>query len=195
MTKTLILASNSPRRKQLLKTAGFDYTVVVSDYSEDSDNNDPVTTAVSNALGKANTVFDSLTCAEQKRSVVLGADTVVCYDKKIIGKPADRTDAENTLRFLSDKTHSVITGFAVVCSGKINTGYVVSEVTFNPLSENVIREYVKTGLPLDKAGSYGIQDGFPLVKGYSGSFDNIVGLPVAEVSELLGEFGITPSAV
>lgn len=192
MNKTLILASNSPRRKELLKSAGFDYTAIISDYSENSTDNDPITTSVNNAAGKAKTVFDSLTDAEKQNAVVLGADTVVCYDKKILGKPADRTDAENTLRFLSGKTHSVITGFAVVCSGKINTGYVVSEVTFNPLSENVIREYVKTGLPLDKAGSYGIQDGFPLVKKYSGSFDNIVGLPVKEVSELLKEFGITP---
>lgn len=192
MNKTLILASNSPRRKELLKSAGFDYTVIVSDYSENSTDNDPITTSVNNAAGKAKTVFDSLTDAEKQNAVVLGADTVVCYDKKILGKPIDEANAENTLNALSGKTHSVITGFAAVCSEKIKTGYTVSEVTFESLSDKLVKDYVKTGLPMDKAGSYGIQDGFPLVKKYSGSFDNIVGLPVKEVSELLKEFGITP---
>lgn len=192
-TKRLILASNSPRRKELLKAAGYSFSVIVAGYHETSIANCAVQTALANAAGKAKAVFDSLAESEKREAVVIGADTIVVYDNKILGKPKDKEDATRVLKSLSGKTHSVITGFAIICADKIKTGYSVSEVTFNVLSEGLINEYVNTGLPMDKAGSYGIQDGFPLVSRYSGSFDNIVGLPVKEIAELLTEFGIIPT--
>ena len=179
----LILASNSPRRKFIMQNAGYKFDIVVSEFAERT-SSDPVETAVNNAEGKALDVWNRL---GDEKAAVLGADTVVFLEKRILGKPADAQDAKKMLRELSGKTHRVITAYAVAWAGGLKSGYSVSEVTFKGLSDKLIEDYVASGLPLDKAGAYGIQDGFPLVDTYTGSIDNIIGLPLSDVRKLLEE--------
>lgn len=180
----LILASSSPRRKQLLSEYGFNFTVVTSDYSETAVFDSPEKTVETFAFGKAKDVFNNT----KGNRAVLGADTIVVMDGKILGKPKDKADAIKTLKELSGKTHSVLTGYALISEDKTLVGHVKTEVTFNPLSSELISEYVDTGLPLDKAGSYGIQDGFPLVEKFDGSFYNVVGLPIDIIEKTIKEF-------
>lgn len=176
----LILASNSPRRKEILKAAGYEFTVIPSAYAE-NDEKDPVSTATDNAKGKAKDVFSGL--KDKTGKIVLGADTVVFFENEILGKPASEEEAVKTLKRLSGKVHSVVTGYALVWENGEKTGYDVSEVTFNELSDELIREYVKSGSPMDKAGSYGLQDGFPIVKRFKGDKNNIIGLPLYKIEK------------
>ncbi|MBE7086987.1 MAG: septum formation protein Maf [Clostridiales bacterium] len=179
----LILASASPRRKALLKEYGFDFTVKVSPYDETPLNLPPKQTVMEYAKGKAESVFNGL----DGDFVVLGADTIVVYDGVILGKPVDKQDAVKTLKKLSDKTHKVLTGYAIVSKKGTICNYVETSVKFNDLTPKLIEDYVNTGLPLDKAGSYGIQDGYDLVKEIDGSFNNVVGLPIEIIKEKLDE--------
>lgn len=182
----LILASNSPRRKEILRSAGFDFTVITSGYDEKGDG-DAETLVKTFALGKAKSVFDALSDSEKQNSVVLGADTVVVLNGKILGKPKDETAAAEMLKSLSGKTHFVLTGYAVVSKNGTCRGVVKSKVTFNTLSEKLIAEYVATGSPFDKAGAYGIQDDFPIVKEYTGSLNNVIGLPIEKIKPILSK--------
>jgi septum formation protein len=184
--KNLVLASASPRRKDLLTEFGFNFSVVVSNYNETlSKDMPPKDLAVNFATNKAKSVFENL--IDKQNSVVLGADTIVILEGKILGKPKNEQDAINTLKLLSNNTHSVITGYSIISSlGEIN-GYVESKVSFNNLTEELILEYVKTGKPLDKAGSYGIQDGYELVKEFIGSKNNVIGLPIELIKDKLLE--------
>ncbi len=120
-----------------------------------------------------------------KTCVVLGADTVVSIDGTLLGKPIDREDAERMLRTLSGIEHSVTTGYAVFTEGFSETGSVTTKVLFENLSEETINAYLDSGLWQGKAGAYGIQDGFPLVKSYDGDYDNVVGLPITEINKTL----------
>ncbi len=180
----LILASNSPRRRELLKEFGFEFSVIVSEYEEKNFTATPQEIVKTFALGKAKSVFENYR-AGQEDIIVLGADTVVALNGQILGKPRDRKDAINMLKSLSGKTHQVYTGYAIVGAGIEQVFVDQTEVVFNTLSEGIIEEYVATGKPLDKAGAYGIQDGFPLVKEFRGSFNNVVGLPIEKFEELL----------
>ena len=182
----LILASNSPRRKELLKECGFSFEIKVSDFDERAFSNDPFITATAFAKGKAQSVFDSLTVKESH--VIIGADTVVFMDGKILNKPTDEKDAFQMLESLSGKTHSVVTGYCVMSSKRISFGSVETLVTFNQLTTQVINEYIKSGLYKGKAGSYGIQDPFPLVKSYEGSLNNVIGLPTETLFPIINEF-------
>ncbi len=178
----LILASKSPRRKDILGKHGYTFTVQVAPFNEISEKDQPIKTAEHNAFGKAKATFDSL---KDSNAVVLGSDTVVCIDGEILGKPTDCNDAVNMLKRLSNKTHQVVTGFAIITKDFEIKGHDKSLVTFNNLSNELIEEYIASGLPLDKAGAYGIQDGYPLVKKYTGSFNNIVGLPIEIIKPIL----------
>ena len=120
---------------------------------------------------------------------MIGADTVVAFGGRILGKPKDRSDARDTLRLLSGRTHQVYTGVCVAAGGSVRSGVECSEVTFYPLTEAAIEVYLDTGSPMDKAGSYGIQDGFGIVESYRGDYGNIVGLPAALTARLLREAG------
>jgi septum formation protein len=175
----LILASNSPRRKELLQSKGLDFKVISSNYNEEYFSSDPVQTAVQFALGKASDVFQSL--QNKDGIIVLGADTVVFHEGKILGKAPNDSIAKKMLKSLSGKTHSVITGYALISKEKTITGFSESSVKFNDLSEGIIDDYIASGLYKGKAGSYGIQDGFPLVESFTGDYNNIVGLPVDEI--------------
>ena len=180
----LILASKSPRRKELLTKFGYTFEIVEAEYEELSVLDDPIQTAKSNALGKAMSVFDKL---GDENAVVLGADTVVFLDGEILGKPIDDRHAMSMLLRLSGKEHTVVTGWAIVTKDKQVVKETESKVVFNELELETILEYVKSGLPLDKAGSYGIQDGYGLVKEYIGSLNNIIGLPVEEIMPYLDQ--------
>ena len=178
----LILASNSPRRKEILKDAGFEFIIKQSDYDETTFSDNPIETALTFALGKAKAVFNVLS---DKSNVVLGADTVVFYNGKILGKPKDEKEAVRMLKTLSNKTHLVVTGYAIITKDKTICDCCKTQVTFNDLSDELIDSYIKSGLYKGKAGSYGIQDNYPLVKRYEGSLSNVIGLPIEEIAPLL----------
>ena len=178
----LVLASNSPRRKQLLNSFGFDFEVVGSNYQENASDLTPQEMVKTFALGKAKDVFDSL---KGQDVLVLGADTVVSLDDKILGKPKDKQQAIEMLKELSGKIHQVWTGYAIISKDGIYTDAVKTDVVFNQLPISLIVDYVATGKPFDKAGAYGIQDGFDLVKEYNGSYNNVVGLPIEEIAPFL----------
>lgn len=181
----LVLASASPRRREILTNAGYGFSVEKSEFKEVLYPSDPVSTVLDNAKGKAEDVFFTL---KDRDAVVLGADTVVVLDGKIIGKPKDEKEAENTLRALSGNTHTVYTGFAIVTENGTVKDHVESKVTFPVLTEETINAYVKSGKPMDKAGSYGLQDGFISIKSFTGSKENIIGLPIEKVKPLLDGF-------
>ena len=178
----LILASNSPRRKDLLRKAGYEFDIIVSPYEENLTSCDPVFTAETFAFGKAQAVFDML-C--DNSALVVGADTVVYLDGKILGKPENEIEAVKMLKSLSGKTHKVITGYAVISKNIVVKGSVKTSVTFNDLSEKLISEYINSGLWQGKAGAYGIQDPFALVKSYDGSLNNVIGFPTETVFPII----------
>ncbi len=178
----LILASKSPRRRELLTKFGYEFKVVEADFVEKDIVLNPVDTAKNNALGKARAVFNLL---KNKETVVLGADTVVFIDGEILGKPIDDRHAMSMLLRLSGRTHKVVTGWAIITGDSEIVEFCQSQVTFNELELEDILSYVKSGLPLDKAGSYGIQDGYGLVKQFNGSLNNIIGLPIEEIKQAL----------
>ncbi len=178
----IILASNSPRRKELLESKNIKFKVIPATKEEVILPNKSVY-ALTEILAenKAREVFDHY------GGIVLGADTVVSYNGKIYGKPKDKKDAIKTLKLLSNKTHEVITGYAIISNNFKYISHEVTKVTFNNLSDELINNYVNTGSPLDKAGSYGIQDGFDLVKDIDGSLSNVIGLPVEKIVKILKE--------
>lgn len=183
--KKIILASASPRRKELLTTAGVEFEVLVSEADETvPEGTAPKDAAIMTAEKKA------LAVAENSRdSVVIGADTIVVIDGKILGKPKDEADAADMLRTLSGREHDVITGVCITDGEKTEKFAQVSRVRFYALIEDEITAYVATKEPMDKAGSYGIQGrGCVLVESIEGDYFNIVGLPVAATVRALKNF-------
>ncbi len=181
----LILASASPRRREILSRIAPDFLVIPSDADENIACLSPSEAAEKVAVRKAEKVF-----AAHPGCAVLGADTVVAFEGRILGKPKDAADAARTLRMLSGKTHEVYTGWCLAAPGRIESGAERSIVSFRELSEAFIREYVESGKPLDKAGSYGIQDDVRIAAAYEGSLTNIIGLPEEKIGEILKDFGI-----
>ena len=185
MAPRLILASSSPRRAQLLKEAGIAFEIVPTNVDERiAWGAQPVKAAVEVAARKANAVKD-------KAAWVLAADTIVVYQQKILGKPADEFEAHAMLRMLSSGTHVVITGVAVRApDGTVRSGAATTRVTFRDLSDEEIDVYVRSGDPMDKAGAYGIQGkAKAFVSKVDGAMDNVIGLPVDLVRKLIAEAG------
>jgi len=182
----LILASASPRRRELLTQAGFSFTVKAADIDESVlPGEDPEAYVTRLAREKARTIFDAVDDAE---AVVLGADTTVVLDGEILGKPVDKADAVRMLRGLSGRTHRVITGVAVVTGRGAEVAAEVTEVWFSEISDREIAEYVETGEPMDKAGAYGIQGrAGKWIPRIEGCYFNVMGLPLARVSAMLEE--------
>jgi len=185
----LILASASPRRRELLAQAGIPFTVVVADVTEhEAEDSDPREMVRHNAALKADWV-----AARHPEATVLGADTTVFLDRTVLNKPRDAAEARAMLRRLSGRTHTVFTGMAVrrLSDGlKLEQG-VASEVTIKPLDDATIELYLSRVHTLDKAGGYAIQEQTDLiVAGYTGSLTNIVGLPVEEMKQLLTRAGL-----
>ena len=174
----IILASQSPRRQELIGYILSDYEVIVSAVEETlPDGIAPEEVPAYLAGVKAQAV-----AAEHPDDVVIGADTVVILDGQVLGKPKDADDAFHMLRSLSGKAHTVITGCAIIQDGRMTTFSDRTRVEFYPLSDREILDYIATGEPFDKAGAYGIQGrGSVLVKRIEGDFFNVMGLPVARL--------------
>jgi septum formation protein len=186
--KKLILASRSPRRQRLLEQVGLKAAVQPCDLEEIFDAAlSPAENATILALAKAECVARNV-----GEGFVLGADTIVVLDGRMLGKPDNAADAVRMLQELSGKTHSVATGIALVDrpSNRHMTGVEITEVTFRDLPLDEIEEYVAGGSPLDKAGAYGIQDdyGAVFVTRIVGCYYNVVGLPLSRLHRMLGEF-------
>ena len=185
-----VLASNSPRRRALFSKICPRFAVIPADVNEQIPAGTPPEAAVKLlARRKAEAVLQHLKKekveGENSPVVVLGSDTVVAYDGKILGKPKDEKEAFETLKLLSGNTHCVYTGVCFASEGYENTQAACSFVTFRNLTDGEIYEYIATGSPLDKAGAYGIQDG-KVVKSFRGDYDYIVGLP-SELTEKMYE--------
>jgi len=185
--KKLILASSSPRRKTLLEQIGLEFVVDSSQYEEDMTIKvEPQTLARILARGKALDVAQ-----RHKEGLIIGADTFLAFGDTVLGKPKSEVEAVTMLERLAGRTHSVISGVAVIdaATEKEEVRAVETLVTFRDLSQEEIEEYVATGEPLDKAGAYGIQGrGAVLVEKIKGDYCNVVGLPLATLMEMLRQF-------
>ena len=187
-----MLASASPRRRELLRDICSQFEVVPSEIDEALDDGPTPEAVAGLALRKARAV-----AARAGEAVVLAADTVVVLDGAALGKPADPEEARAMLRRLRGREHKVITGVAVVDSrtGREASLAVVSRVRMAVYSDTTLEGYVASGAPLDKAGAYAIQDlGGALVERLVGSYTNVVGLPVEETRRLLADFGVRVSS-
>ncbi len=187
--KTIVLASASPRRREILKKAGLTFRVDASEYDEEIDARlSPHTLARRLSRHKAEAV-----AGRYKRAVIIAADTLVIFRGKIYGKPRTPAEAGRVLRILNGRKHSVITGFTVLDAGtgKKVTRSVETKVWFRKLAMEEIDGYVRSREPLDKAGAYAIQGlGASLIRKIEGDYYNVVGLPLSALAESLGKFGI-----
>ncbi|MGE6629067.1 Maf family protein [Bacillus sp. NPDC077027] len=184
----LILASQSPRRKELLDLAGLSYDIKVSHIKEELNRNfSPAQNVQWLAEQKASDIRRF-----NPHAVVIGADTIVAINGQCLGKPKDEQEAKRMLHLLSGQTHQVLTGVSIQAENKTETFYEQTNVTFWELETEDINRYVASGEPLDKAGSYGIQGkGALLVKKIDGDYFSVVGLPLARTVRVLKTFGIT----
>ena len=186
----LILASGSPRRKELLGNMGFsDFEVLKPDFDESA-----VTAPDPGALVEALSAGKAEAAAREgndPEALLLAADTVVVLDGAVLGKPKDEADAFEMLSALSGRTHLVYTGVTLCRGGEVLTEHEISEVTFRTLTGEEIRNYIATKEPMDKAGAYGIQGfGALLVEGIRGDYFNVMGLPVCRLGTMLKHFDV-----
>lgn len=194
--KKIILASGSPRRKELLAQIGLSFTVRVSEADEHTEETKPEKLVCILSERKALAVWEELTEEEKRESILIGADTVVAVDDRILGKPADEADAFQMIKLLQGRCHQVYTGVTILQQGgsqdtepeksadriQKKQFFEKTDVAVYPMSEEEITAYVKTGEPLDKAGAYGIQGNFAAyIKGINGDYSNVVGLPVGHL--------------
>ena len=183
-----VLASASPRRKELLEKMGLQFSIVVSEADESTVSRDiPVNLYVQElALLKASATAKTL--LRNKKALIIAADTIVTLDGEILGKPDGEDGAKKMLSSLSGRTHEVYTGYCVmrISDGKTVCNSVKTEVKFKTLTEQKIRSYIESGEPMDKAGAYGIQGlGSMLIEKINGDYFNVVGLPVSALADTL----------
>ena len=187
----VILASASPRRKQLMKELFPSFTIIVPEIDESLSfkNHTDVQDIVSDiAKRKCEKI-----AKDHPSDLVIAADTVVVIENEIIGKPKDQDDAYKMLKKLSGKTHYVYTAYVISKDGKMVSNVVETEVVFNDLTDDLINRYIASGSPLDKAGAYGYQDNekFPVVKNINGSYNNVIGFPIEEIgADIKKEFSL-----
>ena len=182
----LILASASPRRRELLATAGLRFSVRARPVEE-------VRRALESPVEYVRRLSYEKAMAARIRvdEIVLGADTVVVVDDNVLEKPRDAVDAHRMLQLLSGRVHQVITGICLLREGRILQDHSLTQVHFTRLTSSEIAEYVASGEPMDKAGAYAIQgEGHKLVRSIRGPYDNVVGMPMRLLTRLLGECGI-----
>jgi len=182
-----ILASASPRRREILANLGLDFTVLTSEADETCSLSDAPSLAEALAKRKGQAVADMLSACGHfdDDTVIISADTVVECEGCILGKPRDRQDAIRMMLMLSGKAHRVVTGFALTDQNGAASGYAVTEVVFSPMTEEEILWYVDSGECYDKAGGYGIQGSASLfIEGIRGCYFNVVGLPVNALNTL-----------
>jgi len=185
----LVLASTSPRRALLLATAGFTFDVQSPNVVETIPQGEPAADSVLRLAGLKAAAVD-----RSARQVVLGADTMVVLDGTQLGKPTDHDDAVHMLTLLSGRTHSVLTGWVAVGDAGERFGVAESRVTFKELSVGTVEKYIDDVHPFDKAGSYALQgDNGRLIERVDGSSANVMGLPLREVADALGDLGVDRS--
>ncbi len=184
----IVLASKSPRRKELLGLLDLEFQIITADIDETMDSALPVTDEVARisyqkAFAVASGLFDD--------AVIISADTIVELDGILMGKPKDKTDAARMLKSLSGRSHNVHTAVTVLTKEKSISKTVTTTVHFRKLTDKEISDYINTGDPMDKAGAYGIQGrASKFVSGIEGDYFNVVGLPVCTLSLMLKEFDI-----
>jgi septum formation protein len=181
LKKPLVLASGSPRRKELLEQVGLTFSIDVADVDENLEEDRPASLVEQLSRKKALAVLQ-----RHPKAIVLGADTVVAYEDEILGKPENEADALNMLSMLAGRVHHVYTG-VTICSMEegqsvMDTFHVCTKVSMYDTPRDLLEAYIRTEEPMDKAGAYGIQGmGAVLVKEIEGDYNNVVGLPVSEV--------------
>ena len=184
----IILASKSPRRKEILQTLGFEFEVVTADTDESSTETDPRALTRDLAERKGREVAKAIT---QKDVLVISCDTVVWCDGKILGKPKDEADATAMLKLLSGRKHTVTSGLSLSFNGKTVTDSEDTDVYFAELSNDFIDKYVASGDPMDKAGGYAVQGVASMwIDKLDGCYFNVVGLPVSLLCRLLEQSGL-----
>lgn len=188
----IVLASASPRRKDLLENLGIKFKIVVASCDETIDDGiGPQEAVMLLSLKKAAAAAEAI---KGENALVIGADTVVVFEDEILTKPKDEEDAFNMLKKLSGKVHSVMTGITVLrtSDAKCETVYEETKVSFKEITDEEIKSYIKTREPIDKAGSYGIQGiGSMFIEKIEGDYFNVVGLPVCRLCDLLkNEFNL-----
>lgn len=183
----IILASASPRRKEILEQVGIAFTIIPSEKEEIITDIDPIAAVKALASMKANDISNRV----MEPGIIIGADTIVVHNNTIMGKPKDEEDAKRMLRDIENDTHEVYTGVSIIIKELPDkycekTFVDVTKVTINPMSDEQIDNYVATKEPLDKAGAYAIQGKFAVyVKKIDGDYYNVVGLPIAKIYETL----------
>ncbi|MCR1972869.1 Maf-like protein [Clostridium sporogenes] len=191
--ENIILASASQRRQELLKRILGNFQIIVSDFDESSipfKNNIP-SYVMNLAEGKARSVSKKI--MDQDNNLIIGCDTIVAFNNRILGKPKDKKDAFEMLQALSGNEHEVYSGLAIldVKSNKIIKDFVCTKVKFSKLSSVQIEKYINTGDPMDKAGAYGIQGKAGIfVENINGCYYNVVGLPLNKLNSMLMEMGV-----
>ena len=188
--RSCILASASPRRKEILKNLGVEFEVFVTDVDEGSDLTDPNALAEELAARKGRAAWNALRERDFDTAgkVLIASDTTVSVDGEILGKPADAEDAKRMLRMLQGRAHRVVSGVYLMLDGKEAVSHAVTEVEFAPMSEEQIEYYIGTGEPFGKAGAYAIQGiASAWIRGIRGDYFNVVGLPVNCLCELFCE--------
>ncbi len=183
----IVLASASPRRKALLAALGLEFDVIASDVEEGCEGT-PADSVVANARAKR----DDVVCKLDVPAVVIAADTLVVLHEHVLGKPADAAEARWMLHRLSGRTHQVVTGIAVIdtATGKSAEGFESTGVTFRDLSDGEIARFVDAVKPLDRAGAYTVDGpGSLLVERYDGCYQNVLGLPMVRLDQILRQAG------
>ena len=180
-----ILASKSPRRKQLMESLGIPFEIIVADIDETIDENNNLRKEIEKlSFLKAQKVFN-----DNSDALVIGADTIVVVNDTVLGKPKNEDDAFRMLKMLQNNKHEVITGVSILSKDRNETFSTVSEVFFSPMSDEEIKDYIKTKEPMDKAGAYAIQGiGSKFIKGISGDYYSIMGFPVNEIYNRLKNY-------
>ena len=188
MNKRIILASTSPRRKELLAKTGLSFEIIPGDYEEDMTLPMPP-----HDLAKHLSKGKALSVAENHEGIIIGADTFIVLDDKVLGKPHTKEKAKETLSMMRGREHSVVTGFTLIDTDSMTIISDISEgkVLFRNYSDDEMNAYIETGEPLERAGAYAIQGGgAAFVEKVEGDYDGIVGLPVKDIVEALRKFGV-----
>jgi len=184
----LILASQSPRRRELLAMLGLEFDIITADIDETMDPNLSVADAVAQVCRRKAEAVGSI----RPGDLIIAADTVVVVEDRVLGKPHTEDEARAMLRSLSDRYHTVMTAFCLWQDGEAETHVEHTRLRFKPLSDEEIDAYVATGSPMDKAGAYGIQDQAAIfVEALDGDYYNVMGLPLCSLTKCLRRWGIS----